>query len=467
LDQSASANDSLQFKQFVGGNHLWIESVGLDGNRLRGKTADILLFDEIQDMGLDGVGNSLKILNKSPYGNQGVQVYFGTPKQKGSEFWKIWEKSSQQYYYLGCEKCEKHFPLYTPGNNDWENIWIYEYIVRCTHCGHEQDKHKAADRGKWVATRDVADCSLIGFHINQLYMPGFTREQMEAQKPGIHPANTERTYQNEVLGEFFQGEASILTPEEIREKGGDPERKFSSSKSDDTLVFLGVDIGAKQDLEQLVDSGKSKFQGQSYSTAVVVSVSSPYRLKIEYAMKFKRNDLESKKTYLEELMRRYSVNLAVMDIGFTNDFSEVMQTQYGDKFLSSQASGKINNKVKYNSEIFPKVINFERDFWIAEMFEQIKKGHVRFPLGNYEQVAWLMHHCCAFDIKPSISRYGDVNPHYVKSGANDGFMALLNAYIAYKFYLTDGFKNTNPLLQKEHNKQIEAPVLLGYIPKMK
>src|ERR1035437_2197452 len=37
LDQSSATNDSLHFKQFLGGNHLWVESMGLDGDRVMGK----------------------------------------------------------------------------------------------------------------------------------------------------------------------------------------------------------------------------------------------------------------------------------------------------------------------------------------------------------------------------------------------------------------------------------------------
>src|SRR5271170_837329 len=68
LDPSSPTNDSLQFKQFAGGNHIWIESTGIDGNRLRGKTADVLFFDEVQDMPASALGNSTKILAKSQYG---------------------------------------------------------------------------------------------------------------------------------------------------------------------------------------------------------------------------------------------------------------------------------------------------------------------------------------------------------------------------------------------------------------
>lgn len=471
LDPSSPTNDSLQFKQFIGGNHIWIESTGIDGGRLRGKTVDVLFCDEVQDMPAAALGNSTKILSKSQYGSvgNGIQVYFGTPKQRGSEFWEMWNRSSQQYYYLGCEKCKKHFPLYTPGTNEWENIWLYGFTVRCTHCGHEQDKRDAAERGKWTALKDPGECKMIGFHINQLYMPDFSKEKILSEKPGVSAINTERAYQNEVLGEFYHGEASIITPEQIRDLCGDPQRKFRAniSPAEDVLVFLGIDIGAKNDLEQLVDSDRVKPQGQSFSTAVVIAMTGPNRMSIEFATKFKRNDLASKKGLIDQIMRQYSCNLGVCDIGFANDLNEILQKEYGDKFLTSQALPRVSEHVKFNSQVFPKIIAFERDHWIADMYEQMKKGSVRFPLGDYEKIAWLINHCTSMEIKPSISRTGDITPHYVKSGQpNDGFMALLNAYIAYRFYVSNGFQIKNPFLM-EDNQQRKPPVLAGYIPRLR
>ena len=71
------------------------------------------------------------------------------------------------------------------------------------------------------------------------------------------------------------------------------------------------------------------------------------------------------------------------------------------------------------------------------------------------------------EIKPSISRMGEPSVHYVKgSTPNDGFMALLNAYIAYKFLITNGFHNNNPILQVANFKQIKKPLIAsGFIPR--
>lgn len=471
IDGSSESNNSQQFKQFIGGNHLWVESCGESGKRMRGKTIDIIFFDEVQLMFSDDMTNSLKTLTQAKYGNtgEGVQVFFGTPLQRGSTYWDMWNASSQQYYYLGCSKCKKHFPLYTPGTNEWEETWLYGFTVRCTHCGFEQDKREAVEKGKWVASKDSADAKYIGFHINQLYVPTYTKEKIISEKPENNPASSEKGYQNEVLGEFYHGEATIITRDQVRDLCGDPERKFRASISpdEDLLVFLGIDIGAKNDLAQLVDTNKVKPQGQSYSTAVVIAMTGPQRMSIEYAVPFKRNDLASKKGIIEEIMRKYSVNLAVCDLGYANDLNEILQNEYGDKFLSSQATNRVNEHIKFNSEIFPKTIVFERDYWIAELYDQMKKGNIRIPMGSYEQIMMMIQHICSMEIKPSVSRSGDITPHYVKgSSPNDFFMALLNAYLAYKFYVSDGFNIKNPYMMKDPRK-VKPPVLSAYLPKMR
>lgn len=479
LDKSTATNDSLHFKQFAGGNHLWIESVGLDGDRIMGRTADVLFFDEVQKTTSMAIGNSLKVLTTAKYGKptKGVQVYFGTPRRKGSDYHKMWQTSSQQYFHLGCEKCKEHFPLYTPGSDDWEKIWIHGFVVKCVHCGHEQDKREAAERGKWVALKDASDedCLMIGFHINQLYMPFFTKEDIIKEKPGIHPINTERVYMNEVLGEFFQGDASPITPEDIREHCADIGRKFSArinppppgSNQLQQIVVMGVDYGARADLEQLANPDKVKVAGQSYSTAVILSAKGPHILNIEFATKFKRNDLESKKGLIDQLMRQYSIQMTVGDIGYSNDFSAILHNTYGDRYIVSRAHNKVNGHVKYTTDSFPKEIVFERDHYISELFDLMKKGNVKFPFGDYEKIMWLIDHCCSMEIKPSISRGGEPTIHYVKgSTPNDGFMALLNAYLAFKFIITKGFTNNNPILQQQNFKQSKRPLIVtGYIPR--
>lgn len=474
LDMSSDTNNSLHFKQFIGGNFLRIDSTGLAGDRLRGGSADVIFYDEVQDISGEAIGNTVEMLKQAKYGRcpGGVQIYFGTPKRKGSDFYKMWQVSSQQYYYLGCEKCKQYFPLYTPESDEWKKIWIHDFTVKCPHCDHEQDKRLAAENGKWMSSKDVSDpdCRFVGFHINQFYMPNIKREDIEAEMPGNHPTNTMRKYQNEVLGEFFQGDSSPITAEEIIEKCGEREKKMRAriDSSENQMVFLGIDYGLKRDLEQLANPEKKSSQGQSYTTAVVLSVKGPNLFSVDFALKFSRNDPEGKRGIIDNIMRQYSVNLAIGDIGYSNDFSHDLHVSYGDRYLVSRAHSKINDKQKYNIDSYPKEIVFEKDYYIAEVLELLKKGQIKFPLGSYDSISWLIEHCSSMEIKPSISRYGDPEVHYVKGGSpNDGFMALINAYIAYKFTITQGFKIKNPNLMKDiGTTDKRPPILIGHIKRL-
>lgn len=472
LDQASESNDSLKFKAFKNGNFLRIDSTGLDGGRLRGGTADIIFYDETQDITGEAIGNTVEMLKQANHGRQpgGVQVYFGTPKRKGSDFYKMWMRSSQQYYYLGCEKCKELFPLYTPGSNDWEKIWIREKIVKCTKCGHEQDKLAAADRGKWIGTKDINDKDVIyvGFHINQFYMPKISREDIDAERPGTHPTNTERKFQNEVVGEFFQGDTSPITFEEIVDKCGDRDRmqRARIKPGEEQLVVLGIDYGLKSSLEQ-ISNPERKAQGQSYTTAVVMSIKGPSLFSIDLAIKFPKNDPAAKQGLIDTIMRQYSVDLCVGDIGYSQDFSHTLHTIYGDKYIVSRAHPKINKKIEFKADCYPKEIVFERDYFIGEMFELLKKGQFKFPLKDYDRISWLIEHCTSMELKPSMSRFGDPEIHYVKgSTPNDGFMALMNAYLAYKFYVTNGFTIKNPALMNQGASRKGKPLALtGFIPR--
>jgi len=484
IDKSAAANDSLQFKQFENGNHVQIESTGLDANRLRGRTVDCILFDEFQDMSRAAYVNATQILAKAQYGipSRGIQVLFGTPKQKGTLYWDVWQNSSQQYYYLGCEKCEKHFPLYTPGSDEWERIWIEDslppnhpshgYIVKCTHCGHEQDKRQAAERGKWVGTRPEDEAQYTGFHINQLYMPDFRRQDIINKKPENNVEYTERAYQNEVLGEFFAGDAAPLTPEEIKEFCADMERGFSRgiSINDPKRVYLGCDWGEKVDMSQfVVGDREKKTRGQSYSSSVVISVDGTGTINIEFARLLKRNDLEYKKGFIDEVYRRYSIHRGVGDIGYANDLTELLHRDFGDRFLASRAHNNITGNVKFQKDVFPQEIVFDRNYYIAELLDLMKHGKVRFPFKSYEQIGWLVNHCTSMEIKPSLDRAGNIKITYVKgSTPNDGFMALLNAYLAYKFDISEGFTIKNPNnMRRGGGQSSDGPPIIGaWIPGM-
>lgn len=446
-------NDSLQYKEFQNGNHIWIESIGIDGGRVRGRTVDGIIFDEVQDMPEEAISNSLKTMSKAQYGvvGSGVQIYMGTPLGKDSKYYEMWNDSSKQYYHLHCEKCEKYFPLYTPDSTDWEKIWVYGHTVKCPHCNHLQNKIDATERGKWIATVNPEKAKLVGYHINQLYMPDFTREKLDAEKPGKHPINTERAWMNEVLGEFYTGQGLIITADQIRKNCADFERKMRVRilPSENKLVFLGADWGKKVDAD-VRDGQKKTSQGQSYNTIVILSAEGPELFNIQFATLLKDNDVQYKIEIIDQAYINYNVTLGVGDLGYAGDLSQILQNKYGDKFLVSEARGSLIKRISYKDDIFPKSIMFDKNYYTEKLFSLMKRGAIRFPFGSFDRIAWLVSHCTSMEIKMTKDMANNIKVTYVKGlTPNDGFSALMNAYLAYEFYITDGFKKMNSLFEKD------------------
>lgn len=431
-------------------------------------TVDCAFYDEVQDMTDLSIGAVAKILTKSNYGTtgQGLQVYFGTPKTKGGSYWEMWKNSSQQYFHLRCEKCGSYFPLYRPDTN-WEDVWIYGMTVRCTDCAHEQDKNEAVERGKWIPLNNPDECDFVGYHFNQLYIPTFTRETVIKARPDRSPINTERVYMNEVLGEFYDGEGGTITTEQIRTKCIDKDRRMVKYIHSDSgkRVYAGFDWGQRGALEQLTGRGGKK---GSYSCAVILTAQDNI-FNIEFATRLMKADPETKEGAVEEMFRRYNMTLAVGDIGDAYDLTHRMQRTYDERFLASRAQHRVIGHVKYSADEWPKTIVFEKDYYIGELLGLLKEGRIKFPGGHHHKVEWLIEHCASMDIKVTKDKSGEPLKKYVKgSGANDGLMALLNAYLAWKFDVTQGFSIANPLHMKYEIATEARPVqaVIGYIPRM-
>ena len=72
-------------------------------------------------------------------------------------------------------------------------------------------------------------------------------------------------------------------------------------------------------------------------------------------------------------MRRYSVDRAVGDIGFAYDLTELLQKEYGNRFVASQAASRVNGRTKFKNDYFPNTIVFEKDYYYAEVYDFMKK----------------------------------------------------------------------------------------------
>lgn len=386
-----------------------------------------------QDMMGIAIGNATKTLTAAKYGpvGRGVQVFFGTPKEKGSWFEMTWEMSDQRYYHLGCKNCQKTFPFYQPNDDGWKKIWISGFDIKCPICGFVQHKIDAIERGCWVPSRNEAEAKYVGFHINQLYIPYLNREYINSLMPENNPNQSERVWNNEVVGEFYANVGMPLTRAHIEAYCKDVDRSFAKKiDARDRPTYLGIDWGDKTE-------GDSK--GQSYSCAVVISDIGDGTLQIEHAHILKERSFQYKKSTINELFKRFSIKRGVSDFFFGQDVVREMQVVdgLGDRFIGAQGSGALTNPIKYREDEL--MISYNKDLMIEELFDKMRKGKVRFPWKSYEYVEWLIDHCTSMGVAIR-NRGGQEVKTYIKgSTPNDGLMSLMYAYMAWKFDSTQGF----------------------------
>lgn len=461
---SSNRPDNMTLKQFNGGNNLWIESLGNDSDRIRGMTCDAIMCDEVQDMSPTAIGVALKTLVAAKYGppGEGIQVYFGTPKAKGSYFETgLWNQTDKRYYFLGCtnKECNHYFMLSTPGSDEWKNIWLFDQTIKCPKCGQEEDKRILVENGKWMATEplntDGSEKKFVGFHISQLYIPHINKNYILNQHPEHNKASSERIYYNEALGEFYSGNDMPITQDEIYQKCRDPERSFARTiSSNERKTWMGVDWGGKVD-------GDNLSAGQSFSCVVVLSADSTGTLNVEFAYRLKSTDFQYKMDFIREMYKNYSLRLAVADIGYGQDICSELQKLYGSKFLSCMASGSLKKPVVYDKDMLQ--LKWNKDIYIEEVYDLMRKGKIRFPWKSYEKIDWLIDHITSMEVDQAMVG-GLPKKVYKKSSApNDAFMALIHAYMAYKYEITNGFSiNLNNPVQST----IPLPKLM-YLPKLK
>jgi hypothetical protein len=471
--KGSALEDSQTQKNFIGMNKIRVDSIGKSGDRIRGSTQDVLLLDEAQDMTRTAIENSLKVLTATPYGakTKGVQVFFGTPKHAGSYFWNLWEDSDQRFYQLKCKNCEHYFFLYNLENDDWNDIWVKEQQVKCPMCNRIQNKLDAMDAGRWIATRpyrpDGTVPKHIGYHFNMMLSPLFTKENVLDYWPQHNKNASERAWRNETKGQFYSAASVPITLEEVHANCLDLERGVAKSivSPQGRYYFLGMDWGEKVETDADMESKR----GKSYTCAVILSVDHTGVLTIENAVKLRDNSPDYKMNVVRKLMADFHIEQAAADFYYANDFVRLVQSNegYGDKFLG--CTNLSNSKKVFSYDEKEIMVGINKDRALEELFGLMKRGMIKIPAKDdaLELLSWLVDHITSMETHIKV-KDGIALPTYKKGTVqNDGLMALMYAYTAYKFMVTRKFSENGPGSGVNKNEKAGGLVpVLGHIPRM-
>jgi len=173
--------------------------------RLRGKSADLICYDEAQSIDLDAVlPVVMPMMESSDYG---MSIFSGTPIDIYDPLSVRYDFTTQHTMVVKCESCNRHNTLM-----DIRQISEKKGGIVCLHCGALLN----VANGKFIPMNPGAED--IGFHINRLMFPSTTSNEMQWRKVirKLKDPNTSETmFIQEVLGVPCNTSTKLLSKSDI------------------------------------------------------------------------------------------------------------------------------------------------------------------------------------------------------------------------------------------------------------
>lgn len=356
---NSSLVQNVFMKQFLNGSKIYIRYALLNADAIRGYSADMNIFDEVQDLVADHIPIIQETMSRSMYKKS---WYAGTPKRSRGTLADIWFRSTMNEFAIQCEICN-HWNILSE-----DNIGLHGVI--CAHCG----KPLNLKNGQWVSTySETQNPSTEGFRVCALHFasaPWVNWEMDILQKRDNSPSKA--IFYNETLAlEYDEGVAPIT---KLQLQSCCDNNMIITPEPDDIakayVGVLGVDYGP-------TNSEKS-------NTIAVVAQKRGDKYYIPYMKKFKGK--EANYTYIHKeiphLKSVWNCSLVAADYGMGEASNAEIRNRIGyDKLIAFQHTRTQKEKVRFNEKI--PAYTLSRTGIMTDMFDMIKQGKIVFPRWEY------------------------------------------------------------------------------------
>ena len=195
---NATLIQNVFMKQLLNGSRMYLRYANLNADRVRGYSADMCLFDEIQDQFEDNIPIIEETMSRSLLKRS---WYSGTPKLTLGPLEDRWEMSNKCEWIPKCEACN-HYNILGPDN-------IGKTGLICEKCGKDLN----ARDGQWVQTGHK-DAPFTGFRVCLLHF--HKAPWVDWERDVIHKMETQskNVFYNETLAlPYDQGSVPITKDE--------------------------------------------------------------------------------------------------------------------------------------------------------------------------------------------------------------------------------------------------------------
>lgn len=348
--------DRVFEKEFKNGSRIMLGYAYLNPDRLRGRSADALYIDEIQDFITDEIPVLEEILSHSVHK---YRIFAGTPKHMQSAIEFYWRLSTQTEWVVKCGSCGRWNVL------DERNI--RPAGLSCAYCESLLDVR----RGEWADANPGA--SFYGVRIPQLIVPWMDWQDIW-DKYTRYPR---KKLFNEVLAKPYDVAQNALLRDDIFRACGshDNTEQFEHVEYNFAPMYLGIDYAATQS-----ETG-------SY-TVVVIGGLVNNRFRVAYMKRYQGEEAELQNVIQDvlRLAQKFAVRRIAADWGvgsgganavLRTELSKLRGTPALDNVWEFYYSANLKELIKWDKRGMKFIVS--RTDSLTNLFLRIKEGKVEFP----------------------------------------------------------------------------------------
>lgn len=404
LDSPISRNllvaNNEEYKEFRNGSKIFLSYAQDDPDRIRGISADAVMYDEVQDIIYDVIPVINECLAESPYAKK---IYAGTPKSTDNTIEYLWQQSKQLEWSVKCEACGK---TNVPLEGEFMEKMIGKNGPICGYCGKPIDPWQ----GFWLETNPNGRYK--GFHIPRLMIKSVDENKRKLQWEELlykYETYPKDKFYNEVLGVSVPVGAMPISRAELDAvmEDYDPVPTARPQYGIERL-FMGIDWGITAT--------------NSFTVVTIAGMDRNGKFRVVFAKKYTSTNILSYIDEIIELFHKFGVALVGADFGAGATNNQILKQRLGEERVIEFFYTAQKEQVRVSKGKFL----LDRTMAIDEILVLIKKKLIAFPSRIREVVYDFL------SLREEMTKSGRKIYNHNPTEPDDFVHSLVFAYQAYK-----------------------------------